>query len=270
MPTLFLEAFGTLSEGADLITIDAQEEDLHSVFRERAELMGWATTSNDRSPSPLLWAMEEAELTADTDLHSIGFAQVGLEVGPVEPVDLPSRSGYSPLPYRRRSAEPVLVLPALVQCFIDALSRFGVVELSALQVTAISLDPGTRSCAGYLASVLNWFNVTSKSRVNAVIAFDHGLLGGHTESELVANLQRWNDDGPFEFGAAVAVPERHMVKAPAETPFHPVSPQSALGVSVTMPEWTPSAVGWVLANVIDTARAGEPDVSDFMVRVTRV
>ena len=195
-----------------------------------------------------------------------------MEVGPAEPVEPPPapRSGYSPLPYRRRSAEPVLVLPALVQCFIDALSRFGVVELSALQVTAISLDPGTRSCAGYLASVLNWFNVTSKSRVNAVIAFDHGLLGGHTESELVANLQRWNDDGPFEFGAAVAVPERHMVKAPAETPFHPVSPQSALGVSVTMPEWTPSAVGWVLANVIDTARAGEPDVSDFMVRVTRV
>ena len=60
MPTLFLEAFGKLSAPA---IIDAQEEDLHSVFRERAQLMGWATTSNDRSP--LLWAMEEAELNPD-------------------------------------------------------------------------------------------------------------------------------------------------------------------------------------------------------------
>ena len=55
-PTLFLEAFGQLSGPA---TIDSQEEDLHSVFRERAELMRWATTSND---SPLLWSMEEAEI----------------------------------------------------------------------------------------------------------------------------------------------------------------------------------------------------------------
>ena len=50
-PTLFLEAFGQLSGPA---TIDSQEEDLHSVFRERAELMRWATTSND---SPLLWSI---------------------------------------------------------------------------------------------------------------------------------------------------------------------------------------------------------------------
>ncbi len=186
MPTLFIEAFGKLSERTDLPIIDSEEEDLHSVFRERAELMSWASRSSDR---PLLWAMEEAELTAGIDTSRIGWAQVGLGVGAVEPVEPPTvpRSGWSALPIRRRSTEPVLALPALVQCFSDALCRFGVVELSGLQVTAISLETGTVSCAGYLASVLNWFNITSKSRVDAVIAFDHELLGGHAESELVAS-----------------------------------------------------------------------------------
>ena len=72
MSTIFLEAFGQLS---GLATIDAREEDLHSVFRERAELMRWGTTSDDR---PLLWSMEEAEITADTEPDRIGWVQVGL------------------------------------------------------------------------------------------------------------------------------------------------------------------------------------------------
>ena len=68
----------------------------------------------------------------------------------------------------------------------------------------------------------------------------------------------------------MAVPERHMVKTPTETLYYPAAPKSALGVLVRMPEWTPSAVSWILANVIDTARANEPNVRDFMVRVTQV
>ena len=70
----------------------------------------------------------------------------------------------------------------------------------------------------------------------------------------------------------VALPEQHSVKTPFEgSPFHSISPaRSGLGVSVTLPEWTASAVGWVLANVIDAARASAPDVPDFAVRVTRV
>ena len=67
MPTtLFLEAFGQLYSPA---TIDSSEEDLYSFFRERAELMRWATTSKDRL---LLWSLEEAEITADTDPRRIG------------------------------------------------------------------------------------------------------------------------------------------------------------------------------------------------------
>jgi len=67
------------------------------------------------------------------------------------------------------------------------------------------------------------------------------------------------------------VPEQHWISAPGEMPVSGASlAPSGLGVSVTLPEWTASAVGWVLAKVIDTARASAPDVPNFAVRVTRV
>ena len=278
MPTLFLEAFGQLS-GPPII--DAQEEDIYSVFLERSELMGWGAAS--RADRPLLWAMEEAELNPDFDPgptrgelvfdpDCIGFAQVGLGVGPVEPVEPPPepRSGYSPLPYRRRSSEPVLVLPPLVQCFVDSLYRFGAVELSAIQVTAVYLEPSAQSRSSSLFATLNWFNLISKSSAEAAVSLDQALIGGHAESELVEILQHGNNDGPFEFGTSVAVPERHKVRTSGLAPRYTASPQLDTGVSVAMPEWTPSAVGWVLARVVDAARAIEPDASDFAVRVTRV
>ena len=62
MSLLFVEAFGQLSPGTNLI--DSEEEDLYSVFRARAELMGWSSTSDRRS---LLWEMNEAELTVNED-----------------------------------------------------------------------------------------------------------------------------------------------------------------------------------------------------------
>ena len=47
------------------------------------------------------------------------------------------------------------------------------------------------------------------------------------------------------------MPEQHSVKGPVEMPWTVISPaRSSLGVSVTLPEWTASAMGWVLANVI--------------------
>ena len=270
--TLFLEAFGQLSRDTNLGGIDSDEEDLYSVFRARAELMGWSTTSNRRRP--LLWGMNEAELTAGIDASRIGYVQVGLGVGdfvPTRVLPAPVQGyGYAPLGVHRRSVEPAMVLPALVQCFDDALRRFGVVELSGLQVTAGYLDPSTRSCLGDLVSVLNWFNTTLTGQAGALIAFDNELLGGHTEAELVASLQRRNT-GSFEFGPVVPVPEQHSIKAEVETPTHSISPaRSGLGVSVTLPEWTASAAAWVLAIVIDAARASAPDVRDFAVRVTRI
>ena len=179
--------------------------------------------------------MNEAELTAGTDASRIGWVQVGLDVGDVEPTREPSAPvlgyGYAPLGVRRSAAEPAMALPALVQCFDDALRRFGVVELSGLQVMASYLEPSTRSGASDLVSGLNWFNITSNARVDALIAFDQELLGGLTEAELVASLQRKNT-GSFEFGPVVSVPEQHSIKAGSETPIRSISPaHSGLGVS---------------------------------------
>ena len=282
MSTLFLESFGQLSP--DTYLIDSEEEDLYSVFLAHATLMGWCDTSTRRGP--LLWGMEEAELTAGTDAIRIGFVQVGLKpgvVGVLEPGSDPSAprpspgsrggwTGYAKLPTPRSAdaVDPAIVLPPLIQCFDDALRRFGVIELSGLQVTASSLEPSTRSCFGDLVSGLNWFNTTPKERTDALIAVDNELLGGHTEAELFARLQRRNN-GSFEFGPVVAVPEQYSIKAGAEYPILSISPvHSGLGLSVTLPEWTASAAGWVLATVIDAARTIAPDVRNFAVRITQV
>ncbi len=270
MPTtLFLEAFGQLSGPA---TIDSCEEDLYSVFRSRSELMGCSTMSAHRHP--LLWLMEEAEITADADSSRIGFVQVGLSVGDFEPARPSPGSvtgfAYAPLPVHRRDIEPALVLPALVQCFYDALRRFGVVELSGIQVTASFLNPDARSSLAYLVSVLNWFNTNLKAGAEAIVAFDQDLLGGDKVSELVATLQRRNTY-PFEFSTFTPVSEKHMVGIPVETgPYHPIAPQSDAGVFVTLPEWTPSAAGWVLASVVDAARLINPNASNFALRLTRI
>jgi hypothetical protein len=265
-PTLFLEAFGQLSSAA---TIDSCEEDLHSVFRERAELMRWATTSNDH---PLLWSMEEAEITADTDPYRIGWVQVGLGIGPVEVLGTPTNpaQGWAGLPTRQRSTDPVLALSPLVQCFSDALRRFGVVELYGIQVTTSGMDVAAQSYLGYLVSVLNWFNTNLKAGADAIIAFDQDLLGGDKVSELVATLQRRNTH-PFEFSTFTPVSDKHMVGIPVETvPYHPIALHSDTGVFVTLPEWTPSAAGWVLASVVDAARLINPNASNFALRLTRI
>ena len=274
MPALlFVEAFGQLTQDANLKGIVSEdEEDLYSVFLSRSELMGWATTSPRRHS--MLWNMHEADLTSEDDAFRIGWVQVGLDVGNLEPA-LPAPRhvqgfAYAPLSAHRRDIEPALVLPALIQCFVDALRRFGVVELSGFQVTANFLDSRTQSYARDIISALNWFNIAPHGRANALITFDEKFLRGSSEAELVASLRRRNT-GSFEFGPVVAVPEQHSVKAYVETPVLSVSPTlSGLGISVTLPEWTPSAAGWVLASVIDAARLINPDASNFAVRLTRI
>ncbi len=275
-PTLFLEAFGQLAP--NLAVIDTEEEDLYSVFNARAELMGWSTLGLPRSRRSLLWGMEEAKLTAGLDASRIGWVQVGLEPGAsgvVKPggIDWIKRIQFKARPERRRSTvEPAKALPALTQCFDDALGRFGVVELSGLQVTASGLEPSTRSGADYPSDDpfcgLNWFNIARKAPVETLVAFDYELLGGHTEAELVARLQQKNTEA-FTFGPVAAVPESHSIKVPVEVWWwYSTSPD--LGVAVTLPEWTASAAAWVLAIIIDTARALTPEVRNCAVRVTRV
>ena len=272
---LFVEAFGQLIRDESLEGVVSDEEDLYSVFRARAQLMGWSTTKARRRP--LLWQINEAELTAGSDESRVGWVQVGLEVGDVEPTMVQSAPvlpvlgyRYAPLGVHRRAVEPALILGALVQCFDDALRRFGVVELYGFQVAASGLESSAQSWLNDLGGTLNWFNTTLKGQADAVIAFDQEFLGGHAEAELAAGLRRRNK-GSFEFGPVVAVPKQHSVKAGVETPIRSISPaQSGLGLTVSLPEWTASAVGWALAMVVDAARAIAPDVSNFAVRITRV
>ncbi len=133
--TLFLEAFGQLSRDTSLAGIVSEEEDLYSVFNARANLMSWATTASARRRVEI-WDMNEAELTAGTDASRIGWVQVGLgevvEPGTLE-LPTPTRGGtgrgfrYTSLPVVRHSAvELPMAVPALIQCFDDALRRFGV------------------------------------------------------------------------------------------------------------------------------------------------
>ncbi len=190
---------------------------------------------------------------------------------PVEVSDKPTNPipGWLELPIRWRSAESVSGLPALVQCFCDALSRFGCVELSGIQVTAFVLESNEKSCVWDLVSVLNWFNTNLKARAEAIVAFDQGLLGSCKVSELVAALQ-YRNTGAFEFGTTSSMHEKYRVKVPAEMPFYQAVPQSDVGVFVSLPEWTPSAGGWLLASVVDIAQSIESYSSSFAIRVTRV
>ena len=175
---------------------------------------------------------------------------------------------YTTVDVHRRADEPAVLLPALIQCFDDALRRFGVVELTGLQVTANYLKSSTGSY-GDLVGTLNWFNTTLKGRADAIVALDQGLLRDHDVSALVNGLKRW-DNGTFEFRSVVDVPEECRVEVSTSDFLHPVTPQSPHGVLVSLPEWTPSAVGWVLASVINAARALESDTSSFAIRITRV
>ena len=85
--------------------------------------------------------------------------------------------------------------------------------------------------------------------------------------ELASNVRRRNT-GVFEFGDVVAVSEPHRVSMPAGTPRPdiPLEP-SGVGVSVVLPEWTASAVGWTLATVVDVARVMAPETENFAVRI---
>ena len=244
---IFIEAFGSLSAALNLEgIIDDEEEDLYSVFRARSELMSWY--GFDRTTGrPLAWNMHEAELTPGDAGSRIANAQVGLAFD---------------------GCDLVLRLPALVQCFDDALRRFGVVDVSAFQVTADALDPYAESCLGDLLSSFNWFTTVLKARENALISFDREMLGGHTEEELFSRLQR-RSGIRFGFGSVVAVPKEHMIQRASETPSISMY-ASEQGLSVTLPEWTASSAGWVLAILIDQVRVLTPDVDNFVIRIARV
>ena len=238
---VFLEAFGRLLGEPP---IDMEEEDLYSVFRARSELMGFSSTILSPRSHSHLWEMNEAELTTMEGRSRIGFVQVGQDAGNVDLQE---------------------ALPALTQCFVDALGRFGVVELSAIQVTATHLGSPLRSHITELSTADNWFNLSNKAGVDGIVVLDHESLGGTTPL-----FSRYNKPRVYEFGQAVTVDEIHQVKIPAETPFYPTpSDDLGLGWQVMLPEWTASSIGWILAIVVDIVRAENSDGRSLAIRLSK-
>lgn len=239
--TLFLEAYGDLVP--DATAIDAQEEDLHSVFRARADLMGWS------APEPGLrqglWDMNEAELTADPSSTRLGWAQVGVSA---------------------EAPDPVLALPALAQCLMEALSRFGALSLTGFQVAIKDLSAPSSTVSDFHANPRNWFNLVSASGPRTYMAFDQDLIGDRVE-ELLDYLP---DSHPMAFGPVIEIPEAFRIQVPAETPFVKVREFHPMGWSVTLPEWQASTAGWAIAHALIVARALYDAPRQCVVRITRV
>ena len=245
LSTIFVEAFGEMVPDGD---IDAREEDLYSVFNSRSEMMGLSGTLASVSGRYPLWGMNEAELSEDSE---------------GELIEVPSgRVGYVQVD---TEFDAVRVLVPLFQCFGDALSRFGTLELTAVQVTVGNLKP----CAEALVKELNWFNVRRDLLPSALVTCSQELLGGGSITDVAAEHSRWK--GTFRYGAAVEATGGSGVVMPPEAAFSiPVSPGfGGLCIPVVLPEWTFSAAAWAIALVVEAVRLRNRDVRNLAVRLTR-
>lgn len=268
MPRLIVTAYGQLTPVPSLLDLSA-EEDLYSVFLARSELMRWSNlnaVTQPRTRTPL-WAMNDAELNLDPQEPELGWAQVGLDVGPIisapDPSEYPTLSqeeiaqldpsqyGYAPYPIEQGPpTDPAVAIPPLVQCLDDALRKFGEADVSAYRVEVYDLSPSDRSQLYPLAGVLNWFNVVgSEPRARAVATVQADLWGTDMASQVLAVLQQSNT-GTFAFGP--------MTRAADDTT-----------VDVTMSEWSAATAGWVVAKLVDLLFAHSPAIESLTVQLTR-
>ena len=258
---------------------DVLGEDLYSIYLARSQLMGWSTIGSAAAPgeSSPLWDMNEAELTEEEGGHRIGFAQVGLDVGSsiavVEPQEQGSAGDLSrlraaPFPAisTERFTDPVLAIPPLIQCLDDSLRWFGEVEVTAVQVTAFDIAPRQRSYLHRLVSVLNWFSIGTaieRPRALVIVAADQWDEG--KEADVVAAIHQTNT-GSFQIGSLITSPAEYA--ADTDWPW-PQIVRTNMGLDVSMPEWSPSTVGWVAARLFEAALALDPAPHALSVRVTR-
>ena len=283
MTTLIVAAFGHLSPNPNL-PVSSAEEDLYSVFLARSELMRWSdfySTTEFQLTSPL-WAMNEAELTYAKDGPEIGFAQVGLDVGPTLDATPPSQptlsreeatkldpSEYDWAPYPIETGpptDPAVAIPPLIQCLDEALRWFGETDATAIQVTATDIRSKPRSRLHYLSSVRNWLDIgAARSRVPTVVTVAADQWDEHMAAHVFTDVQR-RKSRSFEIGPLIVAPDgyvagpewRHVQWTRADT-----------GVAVSMPAWTPATIGWVIARVFDAALSHDPAPKNFSVRLTR-
>ena len=277
MTTILVEAFGRLSIHKDR-AVNVLDEDLYSIFRARSELMAWSTF-NSPGKSSLLWGMNEAELTNEDDGPRIGFAQVGLDVGwntdivdwsELEPPRLSNRRGGKPAPFPTRPTtpptDPVLAIPPLIQCLDDSLRWFGEAEVAAAQVTAIDTERRQRSYLDHLVSVHNWFNIgTAIERPRALVTVAADQWDESKEADVVDAIQETNT-GSFEIGSRIKAPAEYA--ADTDWPW-PQMVRTNMGLDVSMPDWSPSTVGWVVARLFEAALSLDSAPQALSVRVTR-
>ncbi|MYI05704.1 MAG: hypothetical protein F4066_12720 [Chloroflexi bacterium] len=284
MTTLIVAAYGQLQPTPNLLD-SSDAEDLYSVFLARSELMRWSNLYESRAPelAQPLWSMEEATLDSDPHAPEIGRAQVGLDVGPAidateaaSPPTLsehaianldPAGYAYAPHPLERGPpSDPVVAIPPLVQCLDDALRRFGDIDATAFEVSATYMTPERRSQLSPLAGVLNWFNVLAvPPRVGAVATLAADGWDERMAVQTFTFIQRAKF-GLYSFGGIVRAPKDD---AAGEEMFGIEWVSADTGVAVSLAEWSPAAVGWLIATLFDAVRAHHPATRHLSVRVTR-
>ena len=238
--TLIVTAFGELSLTEQRLGTGA-EEDLYSVFLARSELMGWSRLgSSDSPPMRLLWGMNEAELTS-ADHAQIGFVQVGLDVNPA-----------------------VAILP-MVQCVDDSLRWYGESVVSAYEVTVVDIVPGRRSYPFDLLFTLNWFGSAATTPARAVMTLATAEGDLHIAPQILNGLRQF-PVAPFEFGPLVNFPANGASRF-QWNPIHWATYDP--GMAVSMPEWAPDSIGWVVARTFDVALSLDRPPAHLSVRVTR-
>ncbi len=271
MAQFYVEAFGQLDResSAESLILEDGENDLINVMDSLGEMLGWS--GHDETDRPLLWELHEGDVAPGRDDDCIGWINVSVGFGrpvPSKPTPPPPPGGkrYANAGWHRRSWDPALVLPALIQCFHDALSRFGAVELTGIQIFGTGFDPRVDR----FSASPNWFNIGPAERTRAIIAFDEGLLGGPIEPQAIADHLTVNT-GQFRFGPPVDLPEEYSIgRKRDQWPFMmSVSPHEK-GLAATLPEWTPTAIGYALGQVTELAAKIDPTPENFVVGITRL
>ena len=154
---------------------------------------------------------------------------------------------------------------------LDSSLRSATFRMTECQHYLVNLSDD--ACTWFLVYVLGWLNLDVRERVGAVVHFDQGLLGDHDVSTLVACIEQGNN-GVFEFRLIDEVPVEARIRLDSSFVVHShiLSPTQhpSQGLLVSMPEWSPSAAGWVLARVIDAAHTLGSNPSKYAVRISRV
>ncbi len=181
--------------------------------------------------------MNDAALPPGDAASCIGYVQVGLNAG----------------------IDPVWALPALVQCGVDALGRFGQeVTLTGLEVVIHDLvlaPAGDEEFEG-LCRVQNWFHVADPSWPQVHIAMDQALLAQDKLPLLADWLLRYGRFEPEMGGltcetSVVTLPPAHRIRGKVP---HQVLTPAAQGLALRLPAWTASAAVWALAVLFAVVR----------------